>query len=456
MKVVSSPGTRTRSQADVKFFVLRWRQRGGEWGGMLCLLPLTAALHAPVRAPGTLRASAPFVSVSAALHVPVRATPIVLRAAAPSLSISTPRAVGEPIRVGIVGCGRIGIVHLETLRKCPKAKVVSIGGSSREETVSALAEKYGIAHFAKDADEVIRNPDVDAVWICSPSQYHAAQIRLAAELGKDIFCEKPIATELDETIQSVLFAREKGAAAHRRHARHARHAPSPRTAPTQPPSQPPSLPTRARGVAGVKLMVALQRRFDPNFMRVKSAIMDGEIGSPVQIRLTSRDPSPPPKKYVEGGGGIFKDMAIHDLDMSRFLMGEDPLEVCTRTHTHTHTSPAPGRALPCRAAALVSGRAAAGRSWPLPRPHPACLASGLCDRLVHDQPGAPPPSPPALSSSLLLQPSPLARLHLGPRLRLAGDRRSARPGGVRHGHHHRQVPRGADGHHRRLPPGEPP
>ncbi|EOD26432.1 hypothetical protein EMIHUDRAFT_427003 [Emiliania huxleyi CCMP1516] len=253
---------------------------------MLCLLPLTAALHAPVRAPGTLRASAPFVSVSAALHVPVRATPIVLRAAAPSLSISTPRAVGEPIRVGIVGCGRIGIVHLETLRKCPKAKVVSIGGSSREETVSALAEKYGIAHFAKDADEVIRNPDVDAVWICSPSQYHAAQIRLAAELGKDIFCEKPIATELDETIQSVLFAREKG----------------------------------------VKLMVALQRRFDPNFMRVKSAIMDGEIGSPVQIRLTSRDPSPPPKKYVEGGGGIFKDMAIHDLDMSRFLMGEDPLE----------------------------------------------------------------------------------------------------------------------------------
>jgi len=254
---------------------------------MLCLLPLTAALHAPVRAPGTLRASAPFVSVSAALHAPVRATPIVLRSAAPSLSISTPRAVGEPIRVGIVGCGRIGIVHLETLRKCPKAKVVSIGGSSREETVSALADKYGIAHFAKDADEVIRNPDVDAVWICSPSQYHAAQIRLAAELGKDIFCEKPIATELDETIQSVLFAREKG----------------------------------------VKLMVALQRRFDPNFMRVKSAIMDGEIGSPVQIRLTSRDPSPPPKKYVEGGGGIFKDMAIHDLDMSRFLMGEDPLEV---------------------------------------------------------------------------------------------------------------------------------
>jgi len=380
---------------------------------MLCLLPLTAALHAPVRAPGTLRASAPFVSVSAALHVPVRATPIVLRAAAPSLSISTPRAIGEPIRVGIVGCGRIGIVHLETLRKCPKAKVVSIGGSSREETVSALAEKYGIAHFAKDADEVIRNPDVDAVWICSPSQYHAAQIRLAAELGKDIFCEKPIATELDETIQSVLFAREKGAAAHRRHARHARHAPSPRTAPTQPPSQPPSLPTRARGVAGVKLMVALQRRFDPNFMRVKSAIMDGEIGSPVQIRLTSRDPSPPPKKYVEGGGGIFKDMAIHDLDMSRFLMGEDPLEVCTRTHTHTHT-PHRRRVVHCHAVRRllsrdVLPRGGAGLSpGPTPPALPQVFATGSCMINQELLRPLPQPSPPALSSSPLPQPSPPA------------------------------------------------
>mmetsp|Transcript_38752 Transcript_38752/g.121677 ORF Transcript_38752/g.121677 Transcript_38752/m.121677 type:complete len:536 (+) Transcript_38752:45-1652(+) len=254
---------------------------------MLCLLPLTAALHAPVRAPGTLRASAPFVSVSAALHAPVRATPIVLRSAAPSLSISTPRAVGEPIRVGIVGCGRIGIVHLETLRKCPKAKVVSIGGSSREETVSALADKYGIAHFAKDADEVIRNPDVDAVWICSPSQYHAAQIRLAAELGKDIFCEKPIATDLAETIKAVNLCRAKG----------------------------------------VKLMTALQRRFDPNFSRVKRSIAEGTIGETIVVKLCSRDPAPPPLKYVQGGGGIFKDMAIHDLDMARFLMASEPVAV---------------------------------------------------------------------------------------------------------------------------------
>ena len=76
--------------------------------------------------------------------------------------------------------------------------------------------------------------------------------------------------------------------------------------------------------ANVKLMTALQRRFDPNFARVKKAIVDGEVGDVVQVKLCSRDPSPPPFQYVKGGGGIFKDMAVHDLDMSRFLMGTEP------------------------------------------------------------------------------------------------------------------------------------
>mmetsp|Transcript_2504 Transcript_2504/g.8120 ORF Transcript_2504/g.8120 Transcript_2504/m.8120 type:complete len:419 (+) Transcript_2504:31-1287(+) len=219
-------------------------------------------------------------SFAAALQCAPRRAPPAARAA-PLTMVDD-----NPIGVGIIGAGRIGLVHLEALSSCPDARPVIISNPTLSKA-KAAAETYPGMAWTSDDTEVINHPDVDAVWICSPSQYHAAQIRLAAELGKDIFCEKPIATELDETIQSVLFAREKG----------------------------------------VKLMVALQRRFDPNFMRVKSAIMDGEIGSPVQIRLTSRDPSPPPKKYVEGGGGIFKDMAIHDLDMSRFLMGEDPLEV---------------------------------------------------------------------------------------------------------------------------------
>jgi len=79
--------------------------------------------------------------------------------------------------------------------------------------------------------------------------------------------------------------------------------------------------------AGVKLMTALQRRFDPNFMRVKQAIIDDEVGEVVQIKLCSRDPAPPPFEYVKGGGGIFKDMAVHDLDMARFLMASEPIEI---------------------------------------------------------------------------------------------------------------------------------
>jgi myo-inositol 2-dehydrogenase / D-chiro-inositol 1-dehydrogenase len=109
---------------------------------------------------------------------------------------------------------------------------------------------------------------VDAVWICSPSQFHADQIKACAAAKKHVFCEKPIATDLRETIESINTCK----------------------------------------LAGVKLMTALQRRFDPNFARVKKAIVSGEVGDVVQIKLTSRDPSPPPFEYVRGGGGIFKDM----------------------------------------------------------------------------------------------------------------------------------------------------
>ena len=82
--------------------------------------------------------------------------------------------------------------------------------------------------------------------------------------------------------------------------------------------------------AGVQLMTALQRRFDPNFLRVKQAITSGEIGEVVTVKLCSRDPAPPPFEYVKGGGGIFKDMAVHDLDMARFLMGSEPVEILAR------------------------------------------------------------------------------------------------------------------------------
>ena len=135
--------------------------------------------------------------------------------------------------------------------------------------------------------DVINDPEVDAVWICSPSSFHAEQIKAAAAAGKHVFCEKPLATDLGETVEAINACNE----------------------------------------AGVKLMTGLQRRFDFNFGRVQEAVAKKEIGKAIQIKLCSRDPAPPPASYVKGGGGIFADMAVHDLDMSRFLAGTDPIDI---------------------------------------------------------------------------------------------------------------------------------
>jgi len=146
--------------------------------------------------------------------------------------------------------------------------------------------------------DVITDPEVDAVWICSPSQYHAEQIKACAANGKHVFCEKPIATELTETVEAINACNE----------------------------------------AGVKLMIGLQRRFDQNFERVQQAVQNKEVGNPIMIKLCSRDPGPPPFSYVKGGGGIFADMAVHDLDMSRFLAGDDPIDILAIGSCHIDKS----------------------------------------------------------------------------------------------------------------------
>merc|ERR1711865_595147 len=160
--------------------------------------------------------------------------------------------------------------------------------------MGAAAEQYNIPKFSNDAMDVIMDPEVDAVWICSPSQFHADQIKACAAQGKHVFCEKPIATDLAETVEAINACNE----------------------------------------AGVKLMIGLQRRFDQNFQRVKQAIDEKEVGDPIMIKLCSRDPAPPPASYVKGGGGIFADMAVHDLNMSRFIAGTDPIDILAIGSTH--------------------------------------------------------------------------------------------------------------------------
>ena len=184
-------------------------------------------------------------------------------------------------------------MHLKALARCSDANVNIISNPTVSKAQKAAAE-FNVPKFTDSDMEVINSPDVDAVWICSPSQYHADQIKACAAAGKHVFCEKPIATDLPETIEAI----------------------------------------NACNSAGVKLMTALQRRFDPNFARVKEAIVKRTVGVPITIKLCSRDPSPPPFEYVKGGGGIFKDMAVHDLDMARFLMGSEPTEILASGSCH--------------------------------------------------------------------------------------------------------------------------
>jgi myo-inositol 2-dehydrogenase/D-chiro-inositol 1-dehydrogenase len=139
----------------------------------------------------------------------------------------------------------------------------------------------------KDPRILLDDPEIDAILIGSPSSEHAPQLIECAEAGKHIFCEKPIALN-PEIIRNALAEVDK---------------------------------------SGVKLQVGFNRRFDPNFSAVQHQVASGALGDPHIIRITSRDPAPPPAEYVAGSGGMFLDMTIHDFDMVRFLSGSEVTEV---------------------------------------------------------------------------------------------------------------------------------
>lgn len=191
----------------------------------------------------------------------------------------------RPLVVGVIGAGRIGQVHLSTLASLPFIRVAVLGDIFID-AAKRVAAKYGVPEVVSSPEAVVNHPAVEAVWICSPSSFHIEQIRMCADTGKHCFCEKPVASDAAEAAEVVAYAASKG----------------------------------------IKLMTALQRRFDPHFARLKSAAEE-RLGRPIQLKLTSRDPGPPPFEYVKGGGGLFMDMAIHDLDMARFLMGSEPTQL---------------------------------------------------------------------------------------------------------------------------------
>jgi len=191
------------------------------------------------------------------------------------------------ITFGVIGAGRIGKIHAENLAtRIPGVQVISIADITLE-AAQETAAHLRVPTSTADYHDILADPNIDAVAICSSTDTHAQIIIEAAEAGKHIFCEKPIDHDLAK-IDAALAAVEK---------------------------------------AGVKLQIGFNRRFDPNFRKVREMIAANKVGTPHILRITSRDPAPPPVEYIKVSGGIFLDMTIHDFDMARYLMGSEVTEI---------------------------------------------------------------------------------------------------------------------------------
>ena len=193
----------------------------------------------------------------------------------------------KKIKVGVIGAGRIGRLHTENIiRYVPEAEV-SVLSDLIADGVREWAQKFNIEDITQDYREVINNPEIDVILVCSTTDTHAQIITEAAKMGKHIFCEKPIGLEIEKINQVIKIVES----------------------------------------SGVKLQVGFQRRYDHNFKRIKDLIINNDIGKVYMIKITAWDPELPTISYVKGSGGLFLDMTIHDFDMARFLSGSNVNEI---------------------------------------------------------------------------------------------------------------------------------
>jgi myo-inositol 2-dehydrogenase/D-chiro-inositol 1-dehydrogenase len=182
------------------------------------------------------------------------------------------------------GAGRIGQIHAANIAARTDARlryVVDVNRAAAE----SLAGRYGAS--VADTDAALNDPAVDAVLIASSTDTHADLIERAAKAGKAIFCEKPVDLDLKRVDACLAVAKQ----------------------------------------AGVPLLIGFNRRFDPSFATLRQELAGGAIGRLELLAITSRDPGPPPLAYIKVSGGLFRDMMIHDFDLARWILGEDPIEV---------------------------------------------------------------------------------------------------------------------------------
>jgi len=195
--------------------------------------------------------------------------------------------MGKKLKIGVIGAGRIGKLHVNNLvNRVPDAEVVAVSDVYLE-GAKKLAESCGIPKVYNDYKELLADPEVEAVFVCSSTDTHSEISLAAAKAKKNIFCEKPIDHDIAK-IKAVLDEVKK---------------------------------------AGVKYQVGFNRRFDRNFKHVHEVVAGGGIGDVQIVKVTSRDPEAPPVSYVKVSGGIYVDMTIHDFDMVRYLSGSEVTEV---------------------------------------------------------------------------------------------------------------------------------
>jgi myo-inositol 2-dehydrogenase / D-chiro-inositol 1-dehydrogenase len=190
-----------------------------------------------------------------------------------------------PLRIGVIGVGRIGRMHAELLAHKVQGAAVGAVYDAYQPVARDVAAELGV-HAAASLAEIL-GADVDAIAICSSADTHADLVVAAAQAGKAVFCEKPVSLALSELDRALAAVAE----------------------------------------AGVPFQIGFNRRFDPAHASVRDAVLAGEVGDVHLVRISSRDPGPPPLAYVKTSGGLFLDMTIHDFDMARFLTGSEVVEV---------------------------------------------------------------------------------------------------------------------------------
>ena len=196
--------------------------------------------------------------------------------------------MNKEVVLGMIGAGRIARVHAKGIRAhIPNARIKRISDVNLNKEMTDWAKSVGIEQITREADPIFQDKEIDAVLICSSTNTHSDYIQKAVKAEKHVFCEKPVDFDL-AMIRKTLEIVEH---------------------------------------SGVKFQIGFNRRFDHNFAKMQRMIADGQVGVPHILKISSRDPAPPPIEYVRVSGGIFLDQMIHDFDMARFLLGSEVVSV---------------------------------------------------------------------------------------------------------------------------------